>query len=76
MWKFLKFSSFDPDIQRPIKWRKKIVRQVLESRCKLETLLFKMTVDSVKKKILQRFYTRLNFYNFQEKNILACYDVK
>ena len=67
MRRFLKFSSFDRNIQRPIKWREEIVRQVLKSSCKLETSVFKLMAGSVTEKILSRFYARLNFYNFLEE---------
>ena len=41
------------NVQSSMKWRKKIVQQVLGDRCKEETSIFKNTVDLVVKRIFQ-----------------------
>ena len=43
-------------IQSSIKWRKKIVPQILESHYKRESLIFKSIVDLVMKNIFQCLY--------------------
>ena len=50
--KLTNISSFNLNAQSLIKWKKKIIQQVLRSRCKEKISVSKIIVDQVTKKIL------------------------
>ena len=61
MLEFFKFLSFNPNIQRSINWRKKIVQQNLKDYFKGEILIFEIAVHLIINKIFQSFLQTLEF---------------